>query len=75
MPILTWSSTLGNERRGINARGQFAPLQQFGVDGDVGVFRIHVLHAGDAERGGMGQSAFDRPQALSCESGGATLYT
>ena len=52
----------GNQRRGIDARGQLAAFQQFGVDRNVGILRIHVLHAGDAERGGMSQGAFDRPQ-------------
>src|SRR5438132_14311485 len=48
---------LGNERRGINASRQLAALQQFGIEGDIFVVRIHVLHAGDAELGGMSQSA------------------
>ncbi len=43
----------GNERRGIDARAQLSSLQQLGVDRDVGIFRIHVLHAGDTERCSM----------------------
>ena len=53
-----------NERRGIDARSQFSPLQQLGVNSNVRVFRIHVLHAGDPKRGRMSQGPFDCPQAL-----------
>ena len=49
---------LGNERRGINASGQLAALQQFGIDGDIFVIRIHVLHAGDAKRSSVSESTF-----------------
>src|SRR2546425_10395535 len=59
---------LGNEWGGINTSRQLAALQQFGIDGDVFVVRIHVLHAGDAERGGMSQSAFhSRYTLLVCD--------
>ena len=52
------------QRRGIDTRGQLAALQQLGVDGNVFIFRIHVLHAGDAERRGVGQGALHRLQPL-----------
>src|SRR3954471_9191962 len=34
-----------NQGSGIDTCRQFAAFQQLGVDGDVRVFRIHVLHA------------------------------
>ena len=54
----------GDQGRGIDARSQLPALQQLIVNRDVRIFRIHVLHAGDAERSGVRQGAFHRLHPL-----------
>ena len=55
---------LRDEGRGIDAGRQLAFTEQLGIDGDVGVVRIHILHAGDTERRGVPRGPFDGVAAL-----------
>ncbi len=52
------------ERRSVDTYGQLSALSEFRIGGDIRILRIHVLHAGDAQRGGVIQGAFDGAQAL-----------
>ncbi len=54
----------GLHRRRIDAHRQLAAACQIGVDVDVLVRRVHVLHAGDAERRRVLQCALDRTRPL-----------
>ncbi len=48
----------------IDARGQLAFVEQFGVDRDIGVVRVHVLHAGHAERSRVFERALNGVASL-----------
>ena len=55
---------LGLHRHRVNPRGEFAVFRELGVRRHLGKLRIHVLHAGDAQRCGMFQRPASSAQSL-----------
>ena len=43
---------------------QFSTVEQLRINRNIGIFRIHILHTGDAERCRMGERTFNCVQAL-----------